>query len=81
MDSGVTCVPCACGGSMIRVIGMPNIQLEGITGAFPGAHERWARVREEKPRSISERVITRVDISGTLMGTTRTIVKRLTTAR
>jgi len=33
---------------MIRVIGMPNIQLEGITGAFPGAHERWARVREEK---------------------------------
>ena len=48
MDSGVTCIPCACGGSMIRVIGMPNIQLEGITGAFPGAHERWARVREEK---------------------------------
>lgn len=39
-----------CGGVAIRVIGTPTVILEGITGAFPGAHDRWARIREENAR-------------------------------
>lgn len=31
-----------------RVVSAPNIKLEGITGDFPGAHDRWARIRAEK---------------------------------
>ena len=31
-------------------LGAPRAKLEGITGSFPGAHDRWARIREEKHR-------------------------------
>lgn len=48
IDADVRSVPCECGGSMQRVMGMPHVTLEGITGDFPGAADRWARVREEK---------------------------------
>lgn len=51
----VRTLPCACGGTMQRVIGMPMVQLEGITGAFPGAHDRWARIREERARQHSRK--------------------------
>ena len=50
IDAEVTHVDCECGHVAYRVIGMPMVQLEGITGAFPGAHDRWARIREEKFR-------------------------------
>jgi hypothetical protein len=39
-----------CGGEMKRVIGMPTVKLEGISGDFPGAHHRWATIREERHR-------------------------------
>lgn len=39
-----------CGGVAIRIIGMPTVKLEGITGAFPGAHDKWARIREDNAR-------------------------------
>lgn len=47
IDSDTRQVPCECGYVMHRLIGMPRIALEGITGAFPDAHDRWARIREE----------------------------------
>ena len=50
IDTEVNEVPCGCGGVAIRIIGMPHVSLEGITGAFPGAHERWAKIREDKAR-------------------------------
>jgi hypothetical protein len=31
-----------------RIVSAPQVKLEGITGAFPGAYERWERVRAEK---------------------------------
>ena len=43
-------VECDCGALAKRVIGMPRVSLEGITGDFPGAHDRWARIREENAR-------------------------------
>jgi len=39
-----------CGGVAIRIIGMPRVSLEGITGDFPGAADRWARIREDNAR-------------------------------
>jgi hypothetical protein len=35
---------------MDRDISTPTVSLEGITGAFPGAHDKWARIREQKFR-------------------------------
>ena len=55
LDGEVICVDCACGAVAKRMIGMPMVQLEGITGAFPGAHDRWARIREEKFRGNIKR--------------------------
>lgn len=31
-----------------RVVSSPQIKLEGFTGAFPGAYDRWEKVRREK---------------------------------
>ena len=42
-------LPCKiCGEEAKRIISCPTIKLEGITGSFPGAAEKWARVRAEK---------------------------------
>lgn len=37
-----------CGAEAIRQISTPRIVLEGITGAFPGAAEKWVQKRAEK---------------------------------
>jgi hypothetical protein len=50
IDSTALVVTCDCGETANRVIGMPTVVLEGITGAFPGAHDRWARIREENAK-------------------------------
>ena len=55
LDSTIEQVACKCGNIAKRIIGMPTVQLEGITGAFPGAHEKWARIREENYRIKSKR--------------------------
>lgn len=39
-----------CGHTAIRLIGMPRVSLEGISGSFPGAHSRWADIREKHAR-------------------------------
>jgi hypothetical protein len=39
-----------CGQTAIRMVAAPRIALEGITGAFPGAADKWVRVRAEKHR-------------------------------
>lgn len=50
IDKDETAIPCECGGVMRRLISMPQVKLEGITGSFPGAHDRWARIREDHAR-------------------------------
>ncbi len=55
VDTTITQYPCTCGGMMTRMIGMPTVKLEGITGAFPGAHDRWARIREDNARIKAKR--------------------------
>jgi hypothetical protein len=46
---------CDCGESAFPVITRATIKLEGITGAFPGAHDRWARIREDNARIKARR--------------------------
>ena len=44
-----------CQGEAVQLMSMPTVRLEGITGAFPGAHKKWARVREENARIKAKR--------------------------
>jgi hypothetical protein len=41
----IECPECGCNATIVQA--MPTVCLEGITGAFPGAADRWARIREE----------------------------------
>lgn len=55
VDTNLREYDCKCGGKATRMIGMPTVRLEGITGAFPGAHEKWARIREDNARIKAQR--------------------------
>lgn len=44
-----------CGGNATMLQAMPTVKLEGVTGAFPGAADRWARIREENARIKGKR--------------------------
>lgn len=37
-----------CDETAERIISMPRVKLEGITGDFPGAYHAWERKRNEK---------------------------------
>lgn len=55
VDTNLTELQCDCGGLSYRAIGMPTVKLEGITGDFPGAHSRWAKIREDNARIKARR--------------------------
>ena len=55
VDSEYRTVECECGANATRLISMPTVRLEGVTGAFPGAHEKWARIREDNARIKASR--------------------------
>ena len=49
VDDAIRTAPCReCGAEAIRQISTPRIALEGITGAFPGAADKWVKKRAEK---------------------------------
>lgn len=51
VDSEYHTIECPeCHGDAVQQMGMPTVRLEGITGSFPGAHEKWARIREDNAR-------------------------------
>lgn len=45
----------SCGGRSNEQLSMPTVKLEGITGDFPGAADRWARIREENKKIKAKR--------------------------
>lgn len=49
----IKCIECQ--GDAVEQLSMPTVRLEGITGAFPGAHDRWARIREDNARDKAKR--------------------------
>ena len=55
VDTNIRYIKCECGGKADRMIGMPTVKLEGITGSFPGAHEKWAKIREDNARIKGKR--------------------------
>ncbi len=55
VDTTIESYPCKCSGEMVRRVGMPTVKLEGITGAFPGAHAKWAKIREDNARIKAKR--------------------------
>lgn len=51
VDDEVRSIECPhCRNEASRIISSPRISLEGITGAFPSAHNAWARKHEEATR-------------------------------
>ena len=55
VDSETTHLTCSCGAVARRVIGTPTIALDGTSGDFPGAHARWAKIREDNARIKARR--------------------------
>lgn len=44
-------LPCPeCGAKAIRQVSAPSIELEGITGDFPGAAAKWEKLHTPKSR-------------------------------
>ncbi len=49
IDDSLRTISCKkCGEEATRIVSTPRISLEGITGAFPGAADKWVRNRAEK---------------------------------
>ena len=49
VDESIRASSCKeCGLEAIRILSAPRVSLEGITGAFPGAADKWVRIRAEK---------------------------------
>lgn len=49
VDESVRKILCpSCDMEAHRLVSAPTVKLEGFTGAFPGAYDRWERVRAEK---------------------------------
>lgn len=56
VDDSVGAITCPeCGKEAVKAVSAPTIKLEGFTGAFPGAYDRWARVRAEKLKQEQKR--------------------------
>jgi hypothetical protein len=50
-----TSVKCHCGGVARKIIGMPRIALDGTDPGFPGAYDRWAKIREDNAREKAKK--------------------------
>ena len=55
VDHDQLTVACDCGEFAMRKLSAPTISLEGISGDFPGAHDRWAKIREDNARIKAKR--------------------------
>lgn len=47
VSTNIHSVQCECGGHANRQVSMPSIKLDGTTGDFPTAYDRWANIREQ----------------------------------
>ena len=49
VDSKIDVVQCRhCGNDATRLLAAPRSKLEGFTGAFPDAYDRWDKLRQSK---------------------------------
>lgn len=55
IDDEIRAISCPlCGEQSVRLISTPRINLEGFTGAFPGAADKWLRIRAEKHKQATK---------------------------
>ncbi len=47
VDTNCREIECFCGGKAKRVMSMPRIDLDGTSGDYPTAYDRWANIREQ----------------------------------
>lgn len=51
VDDDYNCIECPeCQSTANRVMSAPRIGLDGTDPGFPGAYDKWARVREDNAR-------------------------------
>ena len=55
IDNNIEQVTCECGGLAGRIIGMPRVSLDGTDPGFPGAYEKWGKMREDNARIKAKR--------------------------
>lgn len=56
VDANLRTIDCPeCDGQCLEQLSMPTVRLEGISGAFPGAYDKWALVREANARDKAKR--------------------------
>lgn len=55
IDTETNHITCMCGNVATRIIGMPRVSLDGTDPGFPGAYDKWARIREDNARIKSKR--------------------------
>jgi hypothetical protein len=56
VDDSIRTIECpACGKDANRLVSSPQVKLEGFTGAFPDAYDRWSKVRAEKLKQEQKR--------------------------
>ena len=55
IDSCISTIRCDCGGVANRLIGMPRVALDGTDPGFPGAYDKWARIREDNAKIKAKR--------------------------
>ena len=56
VDDSIRIIECpACGKDANRLVSSPQVKLEGFTGAFPDAYDRWSKVRAEKLKQEQKR--------------------------
>jgi hypothetical protein len=55
IDNNIEQVTCECGGLADRIIGMPRVALDGTDPGFPGAYEKWGKMREDNARIKAKR--------------------------
>lgn len=56
VDSEIHTIECPdCGGRANEQLSMPTVKLDGTSGDFPGAYDRWARIREENAKIKAKR--------------------------
>lgn len=48
-------IDCTCGGEMKKQLSAPQIQLDGTDPGFPGAYDKWAKVREQRHKIAVKR--------------------------
>lgn len=55
IDDKTRAISCPlCGEQSVRLVSTPRINLEGFTGAFPGAADKWLRIRAEKHKQATK---------------------------